>query len=103
MVKVNSADNFGVEEMSEAEYAKRQAYVVKKCLCNKCPTFVKGDEMIGFCFPVIGTSKVIHHEESCICGTCPIYDEYELNHTFYCTRCSQVCQTHKVESAGMHE
>ena len=103
MSKVSSFDNFGVEDMGKEEYAEKMAYVVQNCKCEGCPTYVKGDEKPGFCFPVIGTSSAIHHEESCLCSSCPIYEEYELSHTFYCTRCSQLCQTHKVEDAGGHE
>ncbi|MBI5902667.1 MAG: DUF2769 domain-containing protein [Deltaproteobacteria bacterium] len=90
-------DRFGIETMDEAEYRKRQDYVVKSCKCAKCPSYVAGDAPVGYCFPLIGTSKKIQWEKSCVCETCPIYKEYDLTHTFYCTRCSQVCQTLKTE------
>lgn len=90
-------DKFGVEEMSEAEYRKKQDYVVKNCKCAKCPSYVAGDAPVGYCFPLIGTSKKIQWEKGCVCETCPVYKEYDLTHTFYCTRCSQVCQTLKTE------
>ncbi len=90
-------DKFGVETMEEAEYRNRQDYVVKNCKCAKCPTYIAGDAPIGYCFPLIGTSKKIQWEKECVCETCPIYKEYGLTHTFYCTRCSQVCQTLKTE------
>jgi hypothetical protein len=96
---VDISDKFGVETMSAAEYADKEKYVVSKCRCSECPTYVGGDKPIGYCYPPIGTSKVIKVEKECICKTCPIYQEYELDHTFYCTRCSQVCQAHKAESA----
>lgn len=97
MVRVSQFDNFGVEDMSKEEYAGKQAYVIGKCLCANCPTYVKGDSPIGYCFPLVGTSKMIKWEKDCICETCPVYKEYELTHTFYCTRCSQVCQAYKAE------
>lgn len=90
-------DRFGVETMEEVEYRKRQDYVVKNCKCAKCPTYIAGDAPVGYCFPLIGTSKKIQWEKECVCETCPIYGEYDLTHTFYCTRCSQVCQTLKTE------
>ncbi len=99
-MRVSELDPFGVEEMSKEEYASRHAYVIGKCLCSKCPTYVKGDSPVGYCFPLIGTSKNIKWEKDCICETCPIYNEYELTHTFYCTRCSQVCQAYKAEVAA---
>lgn len=90
-------DRFGVETMEEAEYRKKQDYVVKNCKCATCPTYVAGDAPVGYCYPLIGTSKKIQWEKGCVCETCPIYKEYDLTHTFYCTRCSQVCQTLKTE------
>ncbi len=95
---VSKFDNFGVEEMDKEEYANKQAYVIKGCKCSECPTYVSGDTPTGYCFPLNGTSKKITNEEQCICQTCPIYKEYELTHTFYCTRCSQVCQAYKGEA-----
>lgn len=102
-MKVSVFDNFGVEGMSREEYATKQKYVLSKCLCPKCPTYIQGDNPIGYCFPLVGTSDKIKWEKECICETCPIYKEYELTHTFYCTRCSQVCQSYKMEVGGGHE
>ncbi len=103
MVKVSDFDNFGVEDMSQEEYRQKQAEILKLCQCTKCPTYVPGDEQTAYCFPLVGTSNVIKHEKDCICETCPVYKEYELTHTFYCTRCSQVCQSYKSELGGGHE
>ncbi|OGP25223.1 MAG: hypothetical protein A2X99_11305 [Deltaproteobacteria bacterium GWB2_55_19] len=97
MGKYDRIDKFGIEKMEKAEYQKRQDYVLKKCKCPACPTYVAGDAPTGYCFPLIGTSKKIQWEKDCVCQTCAIYKEYELTHTFYCTRCSQVCQALKVE------
>lgn len=90
-------DTFSIEEMSAKDYAKKQAYVIKNCQCAGCPTYLDGDTPVGYCFPLIGTSRMIKIEKDCICARCPIYREYELSHTFYCTRCSQVCQAYKAE------
>ncbi len=104
MAKVSDFDKFGIENMSKEEYEARQADVISKCLCPQCPTYVQSDEPVGYCFPLVGTSKVIHHEVECMCEKCPVYAEYELNHTFYCTRCSELCQTYKTEVyAAGHE
>ena len=56
----------------------------------------------AYCFPLIGTSAKIQKEKDCICKTCSIFKEYELNHSFYCTRCSQVCQMSKSEGPAAH-
>lgn len=103
-MKISDFDRFGEEGLSKEEYAKRQDYILTKCKCAGCPTFVQGDNPAGaYCFPMVGTSKVIKWEKECVCETCPIYKEYELEHTFYCTRCSQLCQTYKMEQGGGHE
>jgi len=103
-MKISDYDRFGDEGLSKEEYAKRQDYVLSKCKCPGCPTYVSGDSPAGaYCFPMVGTSKAIQWEKECVCETCPIYKEYELDHTFYCTRCSQLCQTYKKEAAGGHE
>lgn len=98
MGKYDRIDKFNLEAMTEAEYEKRQSYVTKNCRCPGCPTYVKGDSPVGYCYPLVGTSKKIQWEKDCVCETCPIYKEYELSHTFYCTRCSQMCQTVKNEN-----
>lgn len=100
MGKHDRLDSFGVTVIDKAEYAKKQDYVIKNCKCSGCPTYVAGDKPIGYCFPLIGTSAKITVEKDCVCSTCAIYKEYELNHTFYCTRCSQVCQMLKIEGAA---
>lgn len=102
MSKYDRLDRFGVMVIDKSEYERKQAYVVKNCKCPGCPTYVAGDAMPGYCFPTIGTSDSIKSEKDCICGICPVYKEYELNHTFYCTRCSQVCQGLKIEGAAAH-
>jgi len=104
MIRISEYDKFGEEGLSKEEYEKIQDYVLKKCKCTGCPTFVKGDNPAGaYCFPLVGTSEKIQREKDCICGTCPIYKEYELTHTFYCTRCSQLCQAYKRECGAGHE
>ena len=104
MVKLSEFDNFGVEDMPGGDYEKKQAELQKLCKCATCPTFVKGDAMTAYCFPLSGTSKKIQKEIDCICKTCPVFKEYELTHSFYCTRCSQVCQAYKAEvGAAGHE
>ncbi len=100
MGKLDSYDNFGVEKMTKAEHAEKQEKVLAVCKCKGCPSYVEGDNPSGaYCFPLIGTSKAIQWEKDCICGTCPVYKEYELDHNHYCTRCSQFCQSLQTLSA----
>lgn len=98
-MKMSDYDKFGEEGLSREQYARKQDYVVGKCLCSGCPSFVKGDDVAGFCYPLIGSSKVIKWEKGCLCETCPVFTEYDLSHTYYCTRCSQACQTYKTDAA----
>ncbi|MFQ5736038.1 MAG: DUF2769 domain-containing protein [Thermodesulfobacteriota bacterium] len=100
MSKYDQIDKFGTEDMTAEEEKARFDYVVKNCKCVGCPTYVEGDSPVGYCFPAIGTSKNIQWEKDCICETCPIFKEYELSHTFYCTRCSQLCQALKSDVQG---
>lgn len=102
MSKFDRLDRFGVTVIDKAEYDRKLTYVLKNCKCSGCPSFVPGDPQAGYCFPAIGTSAKIQFEKDCICSTCPVFKEYELDHTFYCTRCSQVCQTLKTEGAAAH-
>lgn len=103
MGKISGFDKFGVEDMEKSKYGSKHAELMEQCLCNDCPSFVKGDSAQAYCFPMIGTSDVIHKENGCSCSTCPVYKEYDLNHSFYCTRCSQVCQSYKAEVGSGHE
>lgn len=100
MAKHDMVDNFGVEKMGKDEHQKMFDYVQKNCKCPECPTYVEGDTPVGYCFPVVGTSKKIQWEKECICESCPIFKEFELNHNHYCTRCSQYCQNLKREAGA---
>ena len=103
MANIDRFDNFGVEDMSKEAYAEKYAAVMASCICSECPSFVAGDPKTAYCFPLGGYSKVIKVEKGCICDSCPVSKEYELNHAHYCTRCSQVCQSYKTELGGGHE
>lgn len=96
-------DNFGVEEMSKEAYAEKYDKTNERCICKECPSFVEGDAKAAYCFPLGGYSKVIKFEKGCICDTCSVAKEFELDHAHYCTRCSQVCQAYKTEIGGGHE
>ena len=103
MGKIDSFDNFGVEMMGKDEYKTKYKDIVNKCKCKECPSYVAGDAQTGYCFPMGGTSKVITLEKGCVCESCPVWSEYELNHAHYCTRCSQLCQSYKTEGGFGHE
>ncbi len=103
-VNVSDFDKFGVEHMDPEQSKREQAYVIEQCKCQTCHNYVEGDSPIGYCQPLNGTSKKIHWENyDCMCETCPIYEEYALDRSHYCTRCSQFCQTFKEEAGAGHE
>ena len=100
MAKFDEYDNFGIEAMTKEEHAENLKKVLKECKCKGCPSFVEGDDPAGaYCFPLVGTGKAIQREKDCVCSTCSVYQEYELNHNHYCTRCSEFCQSLKTYSA----
>lgn len=77
---------------------------LKKCACIKCPSYTlmckmkgipanvsamvkgleKAEHMEGM-FCAFDKSKCIEKEEGCICGSCPIYKENNLDKYYYCT------------------
>ena len=73
MTRFSDMDAFGIESMSAEEHSRKQAQVIEGCKCATCPTYVEGDSPVGYCFPLIGTSKKIQWEKDCICESCPVY------------------------------
>ena len=76
-------------EMTPQEMEEKKKMVLSMCTCKNCPSWVECDEQGGFCFPMIGKSRCITEEKSCICGGCPVYAKMELKHTYYCTKGSE--------------
>ena len=54
-----------------------------RCICERCPTFIKGDTRL-FC--VHNKSKMDVVERGCLCRTCPVHIEYHLKGRAYCLR-----------------
>ncbi|MDH4226229.1 MAG: DUF2769 domain-containing protein [Deltaproteobacteria bacterium] len=103
MARMGEYDRFGVENMGKEEFTAAQERIMQLCKCPSCPTYVKGDKPYGYCFPVIGTSSMIKKEVDCKCFGCDVYKDYSLDNSYFCTRCSQLCQTFKKEAGGGHE
>ena len=56
-----------------------------RCLCPGCPTHnecMKNNEEKIFCSR--GKTECKPAEKGCLCGTCPVEQEYELNDFYYC-------------------
>ncbi len=56
------------------------------CLCPKCPTYVRCNEMIAFCLAPSGKSACITKEKGCLCPGCPVQEKEGFIHVYYCIR-----------------
>jgi hypothetical protein len=65
-----------------------------RCLCGMCPSFVDCSETIVYCLAETGTSGCIKSEQGCLCPGCPVQDEGNFQHAYYCTRGSEAGQSH---------
>jgi len=61
-----------------------------KCICKMCPTYVKCDESVAYCF--VGKSRCITKENGCLCPGCPVQAKTGFGHVFYCTRGAEKVQ-----------
>ncbi|HEB12640.1 MAG TPA: DUF2769 domain-containing protein [Actinobacteria bacterium] len=78
--------------MSEEEFAEKEQWVKKECICAGCPSYKADETALGFCWPSLGKSEMISEEKGCICGNCPVYKGAELTLNYYCTRDSEISQ-----------
>ena len=56
------------------------------CTCRMCPTYYACGEKIAFCMPEARKSQCIKIESGCICPGCPVQEEMNFKHEFYCVR-----------------
>jgi hypothetical protein len=56
------------------------------CICRVCPTYYACGEKIAFCMPEARKSQCIKIESGCICPGCPVQEEMNFKHEFYCVR-----------------
>jgi Protein of unknown function (DUF2769) len=64
------------------------------CICRICPSFVDCKEEIAFCLAEKGTNGCIKEEKGCLCPGCPVQEEEDFQHVYYCTRGSETGQSH---------
>ena len=64
------------------------------CICRMCPSFVECKEEIAFCLADTTLSVCIKEEQGCLCPGCPVQEEENFQHVFYCTRGSQTEHSH---------
>lgn len=76
--------SFELAGKSQDEIAVIKDSVKANCICQVCPSFVEGDKSVGYCFTLIGASSVITVKQGCICGDCPVKNEYQLRYGYFC-------------------
>ena len=58
-----------------------------KCICPKCPTWMSSDcpknKIEGF-YCAKGKTTCNLTDKGCICGTCPLWEEYSLSKGYFC-------------------
>ncbi len=60
-----------------------------KCFCPKCPTFTQSDcpaEKQEILYCAKGKTDCGLAENGCLCGACPVHEEYMLAGGYFCTR-----------------
>ena len=60
-----------------------------KCVCPRCPTYLQSDcpkNKAEILYCVQGKTGCGLTERGCICGTCPVFNEYSLADGYFCTR-----------------
>lgn len=62
------------------------------CICRMCPSYVDCDEEIGYCVAESGNSRCIGNEQGCLCPGCPVQEQEDFQHVYYCTRGSDAGQ-----------
>jgi hypothetical protein len=66
---------------------------IGKCICKVCPTYVKCEGSIAYCFT--GKNKCIQKAKGCLCPGCPVQNKTGFTRLFYCMRGSNKEQTGK--------
>jgi len=58
----------------------------KVCICGICPSYFDCGEKLAFCMYETGKSHCIRTESGCVCPGCPVQEEMNYQHVYYCTR-----------------
>lgn len=57
------------------------------CVCAGCPSYndcAKGKKELLYCADEVGKSACEYAMSGCICGACPIHEQYKLKSGYYC-------------------
>jgi len=56
---------------------------LERCTCSRCPSYIRDDTGL-FC--VHGKSTLSVVQQGCLCRTCPVHLEHQLEGREYCLR-----------------
>lgn len=79
--------------LSKREGKDLNAKLRDRCECLACPTYLqcaKDKKERLFCF--WGNSDCITAGQSCICGSCTVWQEYGMKNMFYCINGPEIAQ-----------
>ena len=88
MAKLGLTEQEVAERMLELE--EKLAWVKENCTCATCPSYVKEENQLGFCHPLVGKSTKIAARRGCICPECPVYKTMPLKRGYYCVQGSEL-------------
>lgn len=74
----------------------------KICICRMCPSFFDCGEQLAYCVPEGGKSKCITVETGCVCPGCPVQQQMNYQHVYYCTRGS-AAELATTQAKGFHK
>jgi hypothetical protein len=63
------------------------------CICRMCPSYLDCNEDIAFCLAAGGASGCITKEQGCLCPGCPVQEQENFQHVYYCIRGSERVQS----------
>ena len=92
-----------IMKMSKDEWWTAMKEKESMCICRDCPSYkifgsgITGfvrelrhaegrEEVIELLFCAVGKSTKINEAKGCICSRCPVNEQMELKHTYFCIR-----------------
>ena len=57
------------------------------CACAECPSYndcARGKKELLYCADEVGKSACEYGMSGCICGGCPIHEQFKLKSGYYC-------------------
>ncbi|MFA5925859.1 MAG: DUF2769 domain-containing protein [Parcubacteria group bacterium] len=60
-----------------------------KCFCVRCPTFIQTEcpkEKTEILYCAKGKTDCELSKKGCLCGACPVHEEYNLEGGYFCLR-----------------